>query len=175
MWYLTKTTCSSVEKRACAPVLIVTYSLKIFHLTCSKKMNSQCKRALAAHNKTTLDCFNEDSLFETKHLFTVETLFDAGKVRRNKKRAAFLWSKHCYEIPRAGIGLIWTTNAWKEDYYIKMSSPNARTPIVSKIKKTPNTFRTSQREQISSTYTDATDPNNTVYKGTKKLLWKNPI
>lgn len=43
MQYLTKTTCSSVEKRVCASDLIVTYSFKIFHLICSKKMNSQCK------------------------------------------------------------------------------------------------------------------------------------
>lgn len=48
MQYLTKTTCSSVEKRACASDLIVTYSLKIFHLICSKKMNSQCKCDVAA-------------------------------------------------------------------------------------------------------------------------------
>lgn len=44
-------------------------------------MNSQCKCDLAAHNHKTLDCFTEDSPFETKHLFTAATLFNAEKVK----------------------------------------------------------------------------------------------
>lgn len=34
----------------------------------------------------------------------------------------------------------------------------------------PNTLQTSQQEQFSSAYMDATDPNDTVYK----RVWKNP-
>lgn len=78
MQYLTQTTCSSVEKTACASDLIVTYSLKIFNRTCSKKMNSQCKCDLAAHDNKTLACL------------TVNTLFGAVKVRWSKTHAAFI-------------------------------------------------------------------------------------
>lgn len=59
-----------------------------------------------------------------------------------------------------------------------MSSRNAQTLIVSKIKKNPpkqNTCRTCQRGQFSSTYMDATDPNDQFTKKRRNSYGKIPF